>query len=167
MKKKFRNLFIADLSCFGLSAVMIMLISVTDKLSGGPDSIFSILVAALFWIGIIAGIVVYRIIAVKVKILEEKVPGLRKKAYQRFPGILTFRLDKFRMVLYAVIVAGILLIISDMLFHYVNEVIMFGLIAITFYFIIVHCVVNSKCFRVFTMMKSSVKKDRSHKGSIS
>jgi len=158
MKKKFRDLLIIDLACFALSAVAIMLISLAGKMTGAAESVFSFVVALLFWAGIIAGIVMYRVIASKVKALEEKVTGLKKKAYQKLPGILTFRIDKFRIALYSAIGVGVLLIISDAIFHYVNEGVMFVVIALTYYLIAVHCIVNSKCFNVFSMMKSNVKK---------
>jgi Arc/MetJ-type ribon-helix-helix transcriptional regulator len=77
---------------------------------------------------------------------------------QRFPGIITFSADINHMILYVVCVLGILVMISDVIFHYISEYIMFPILSIIFLAFAIHCIVDGENYKLFKAIKEGMDK---------
>lgn len=154
---KYKKLFIAEFLSFGLSAVSLLLIPFWDLFPVKIQTICSYVFASVFWCGLIAGLVLVKMIsgikyAVRINYFSKSFDE-----NQRLPGIINFELKPLKIVLYSLIVLGIILMVSDMIFHYINNFVMFSVIAITFYSFVVHCVVDGKSYKIYKNANKHIK----------
>lgn len=59
-------------------------------------------------------------------------------------------------ILYGVVILGVGLMVTDIMFSYVPEMAMFPIISITILSFAVHCVVDGKYYKVYKLMKENV-----------
>lgn len=143
------------MSCSALCLIPFTLPSVADK-----NITFAYIIAAIFWIGIITAF--SAILATKI-ILNKYYKRLVLRGVikeQTFPGAFNFSFIKPRIVLYLVILIGIILIITDIIWIYVPEMIMFPIIAITILSFTLHCVIDGKYYKVYKLIKESFNNEK-------
>ncbi len=155
--EKYKRLFIAEFITFGISATSLIIIPFFDLFSTKVQDILGCVFAAIFWCGIISGLILVKIISNIKYIMKLNYPSKRFDVKQKFPGIINFDLIPQKIVLYAIILLGFILMVSDMIFHYINKFVMFPVIAITFYAFVVHCVIDGKSYNMYKKANKLIK----------
>ena len=152
--KRTLTISIACLIAAALSLSAIPLIQVREK------SLGVYLVAGVFWIGLLVGLAAYILASVKFR-------KYRNRAYERgllkpqpLPGILTFRRDPLRLVLYAILALGLICIVSDIIARWIPESVMFPILSITVIALVLHCVLDGRDYQAYAKMKEGTKNGR-------
>ncbi|MBQ6824654.1 MAG: hypothetical protein IJP27_08360 [Clostridia bacterium] len=151
--------FLVSFLGFVVSSVSLGIIPVIQLLPDKTESILNYIVAALFYLGLIVG-------GLAIKFAKEQMHRIRRRLLaekqfekQRFPGIITFSADRNHIILYAVCGAGILVAISDLVFHYISEFIMFPILSVILFAFTMHCIVDGENYKLFKKVKEGLKKD--------
>lgn len=139
-----------------MASCSLSLIPYTSGYEGGKSSIMAYLIAVLFWMGIL----IYLFGTYSVKRILRKyserplIKGATRKS--KYPGIICFSVKKSSLFIYAVVVTGLILIVTDAVHTYIPETIVFPIISVTMLSFLIHCVVDGKAYRVYKLMKESV-----------
>lgn len=150
--------FVVGFSSFIVSSVSLGLIPFVHFLPDKIESIINYMIAALFYLGLIVGFFAIR--NAKGRMYRWRRSLITKKQFhkQRFPGIISFSADIKHIVLYVVCVLGILVMISDMIFHYVSEYIMFPILSVVLFTFTMHCIVDGENYKLFKAIKEGMDK---------
>ena len=151
------TLIAAALSSFSLS-----LIPFTSGFEEGESNVIAYVIAAVFWICLLLTLgaaystrkTLYRY---RVRLIMN---GYIRK-HQPI-GIISFSKDWRMLILYGVTVVGLVLIITDIIFDYVPETVMFPIISVTILSFTVHCVVDGKYYKAYKLIKESVNNETKH-----
>lgn len=154
MRLPFRVSFIS----FIVSSASLGVIPFVQFLPDKLQNITNYIIAVLFYLGIIVGALAMKKAKVRMYRWRRNLMAERKYEKQRFPGIITFSTDIKHMVLYAVCVLGILVMISDVIFHYISEYIMFPILSIIFFAFTIHCIVDGENYKLFKAIKEGMDK---------
>lgn len=141
-----------------LSSFSLCLIPFTSGFEEGKSNIFAYCIAAAFWLGWIVMLVAAHITKRKLSLQCKKLIANKSIKIQRLPGIISFSFDWRNIILYAITVIGFVVSVTDILFSYVPEMIMFPIISVTILSFEIHCVVDGKYYKVYQRIKESVKK---------
>lgn len=144
----------------GLSLNLIPYITVFEE---GKNNIAAYVVAAIFWIGMLAAFVSSYLTGVILYEYREAivVKGLMKKYHPI--GVFSFSKDKRMLILYSITLVGMILIIADIIFGFVSEYIMFPILSITVLSFAVHCVVDGKYYKAYKMIKEIINNETTSK----
>ena len=153
-----RTPFVVGFSSFVISSASLGLIPFVQVLPDKLESITNYIVAALFYLGLIVGFFAIKNAKSRMYRWRRRLMAERKFQKQRFPGIITFSADIKHIVLYAVCVLGILVMVSDMIFHYISEYIMFPILSIVFFTFTLHCIVDGENYKLFKAIKEGMDK---------
>ena len=141
----------AALSSFSLS-----LIPFTAGFEEGESNVIAYVIAAVFWIGLLLTFIAAHSTKRTLYRFREK---LIMKGYitKHQPiGIVSFSKDWRMLILYGITILGLVLIVTDIIFGYVPETVMFPTISITILSFAVHCVVDGKYYKAYKLIKESV-----------
>ena len=160
--KQARLLLAITVIAAALSSLSLSLIPLTSGIEDGKNNIVAYAIAAVFWIGLILTLVAALLTKRKLYAYREKllIKGFIKE--QRLPGIISFSFSWKNIILYTITVLGLILIISDIIFVYVPEMIMFPIISVTILSFAVHCVVDGKYYKGYKLIKESVRNETNH-----
>lgn len=154
MRLPFRVSFIS----FIVSSASLGVIAFVQFLPDKLQNITNYIIAVLFYLGIIVGALAMKKAKARMYRWRRNLMAERKYEKQRFPGIITFSTDIKHMILYAVCVLGILVMISDVIFHYISEYIMFPILSIIFFAFTIHCIVDGENYKLFKAIKEGMDK---------
>ena len=140
-----------------VSGVALSLIVFTSGITEGGNNIGAYLIAATFWLSILA-VIVFSFSTRRLLNKHYKELMRKQKIAQRVPGVLHFSLKMPNIVIYAVTVVGVILMVTDIIFGYIAEAIMFPVVSITLVAFILHCVIDGKYYKVYQYMKGESKK---------
>lgn len=125
----------------------------------GKNNIIAYAIAIVFWLGLILMLITLQLMRKKLSVYREELSDEGIVINQQLPGIVNFSFQRRNIALYAVTAVGLCLIISDIIFNYISEVIMFPIISVTILSFAVHCVVDGKCYKVYKLIKESEKNE--------
>lgn len=131
-----------------ISSLSLSLIPFMKESTENGSSPLGYVIAAIFWLGLIAALVSTYLTRTSLR---------QHQKGQRLPGIIKFSLNKKSIILYAFIVIGLVLIVTDIAFTYVPEIIMFPIVSVTIILFTVHCVVDGKYYKAYQQMKECMK----------
>lgn len=156
--KKAKVTFTLTLIFSVISSVSISFISLTSGIREGENNLLAYCIAIAFWGGILLSIVMSFI--TRALLLPHYRELIDKKCVspQRAAGIISFSANKTSVALYVIIIVGVLLCASDIMFDYLAEKIVFPVISVTILAFLLHCVIDGKCYKVYKYIKESVKK---------
>lgn len=155
-RNKSRWLMISIFSVFAVSSLSIAFIPLTEHLPKKTSTIISYVIGALFWIGLITGIVLSTYLKSALYRPRKYFQSYHVLYRQRCFGILSFELTLPKIALYAVCVMGLIIILCDFIFRFVPGIGMFPIIAITIYAIEVHGIVDGINYKTYKLLKEGV-----------
>jgi len=161
LKKAKITLFLTFISLI-ISGIALLLIPYLFNEAGTLNAVLAYVVAGCFWGGIAASLLFTLTTKKVLGHYYERLTQRNRIKSQSAPGILSFSLQLERMILYFVTAAGLILIITDILFGYIHERMMFTIVFITFLSFAIHCVIDGKYYKVYKMIKESVDYETSH-----
>lgn len=141
----------AALSSFSLS-----FIPFTSGFKEGESNIVSYVIAAAFWIGLLVTFIAAHLTKRIMRRFGEKLIAEDNVAKHQPIGIISFSKDRRMWILYGVTFLGLVLIITDIIFGYIPEKVMFPTISVTILSFAVHCVVDGKYYKAYKQIKESV-----------
>lgn len=136
-----------------LACVVLLLIPFTDGIQAGRNNIGAYLIAILFWLGslgsIVSSFLTRRTLRGARELLIQK--GYVDKKHR--VGIISFSKKTPNVILYVAIGIGLIFIITDIIFGYVHELIMFPIISLTLLSFALHCVIDGKYYKVYKIIR--------------
>ena len=121
----------------------------------GNSNSIQFALAVIFWVCLLACIVIPFFIR---KVLGTYVK--KAKIDSRLPGILSLSGGKQNIVLYAITVIGIAVIVTDIFWGYLPEVMIFPLISITLLSFLIHCIIDGKYYKIYKNIKEMTNDER-------
>ena len=140
-----------------MAAVASFSLSLIPLLSNIENNVAAYIIAAVFWSGLLLTFVVTCLAKKSLYQCREK---MKQRGYIRkrqFPGIFHFSSHWKNIILYTVTVLGLVLIVTDVIFGYVPETVMFPVISVTILSFIIHCVIDGKYYKAYQRLKEIVK----------
>lgn len=119
-------------------------------------------IAIIFWAGLVSMFVAAGI-ARKVFLRYREDPMIGGNwPTNKMPGIFRFSLKGRNWILYAIALVGLILIVADIAFRFVPEVVMFPIISVTILSFAIHSIVDGKYYIVYKQIKERVNYEKSH-----
>ena len=160
---KYARLSIAvTLIAAALSSISLSLTLFTSGVEDGKLGILGYIIASVFWFGWVVVFFATRSTKKTLHKYREKLIAKGELKRQHPVGAISFSKQWKMLVLYGVIVLGLVLIITDMIFRYIPEAVVFPITSITVLSFAVHCVVDGKYYEVYKQIKESVKNETNH-----
>ena len=150
--------FLLGFTSFIVSSVSLGVIPFVQFLPDRLEKITNYIVAALFYLGLIIGGFAIKNAKIRMYRWRRRLIAERQFKKQRFPGIITFSADIKHIALYVICVLGILVMVSDMIFHYISEYIMFPILSVVLFSFIMHCIVDGENYKLFKVIKEGMDK---------
>ena len=141
----------AALSSFSLS-----LIPFTSGFEEGENNVISYIIAAVFWIGLLLAFIAAHSTKRTLYRFREKLIVKGYITKHQPIGIVSFSKDWRMWILYGTTLVGLVLIVTDIIFRYVPESVMFPIISVTILSFVVHCVFDGKYYKAYKLIKESV-----------
>ena len=142
---------VATLSSFSLS-----FIPYTSGFVKDESNVIAYVIAAFFWIGLLLTFIAAHSTKRTLYKLREKLIAKGYITKHQPIGIVSFSKDWRMWILYGVTVLGSVLIITDIIFGYAPETLMFPIISVTILSFTVHCVVDGKYYKAYKLIKEIV-----------
>lgn len=159
MVKKYSTFFYILLISFAVSAGVLMLIPLGEALPDTVGDRITLVIGALFWAGLIVSVVMTVQLSAMRRKLEERIPALKAKTKQSFPGVITFSKKPEHLCVYALFVVCLLVTISEVVFTYLPSFVGFPMVGLAYFTFALHCIIDGKCFKAFIILKKSSKRD--------
>lgn len=145
--------FIVVFSSFTLSTLALILIPFLQYLPEKGEVALSYFSASLFWGGIVIGCASFKFVSTILRRYISRFADNINFDCQKYPGIITFSAKPFSIICYIVLVLGICLMISDMIFHYVPQFVMFPVISIVFFSFVMHCITDGRNYKFYKKVR--------------
>lgn len=156
-QSKSKWLMISIFTAFAVSSVSIACIPLTDNFSERISTIVAYVIGALFWIGLISGILLSGYTKSVLYRPRKFFQSHHMLHRQRYSGILSFDLTVPKIALYAVCALGLILIICDFILRFIPGIVMFPIIAITIFAIELHGIVDGINYKTYKLLKEGIK----------
>lgn len=158
--KNSRRSIVLTIVFSAISALSVSVIPFIPENESVMGSVMGYVFAAVFWFALLMAFVAsgftrktlykYRRYLVSKKYIPKEHPW----------GIFSFSKKWNMLILYGTCLAGIAVIVTDIVFCYVPERIMFPIISLTMLLFAVHCVVDGKYYKVYKQIKESVNNEK-------
>lgn len=152
--KQYRVYFGLILGTFFCSAFSLSFIPWLNKLPENSQHTLANVIAAVFWLGLILGIVFTFVMNSKMRKARAKAYSAKKTKRQKHPGIFSFSSQPLHLAVYVGIGAGILISVADLIRTFVPTRIMFIVISATYFLIVVHAVIDGKNFKICKILSA-------------
>lgn len=146
-----KRLFFAQIILFVISVTSIIFIPYAYSLDDIMKTRVSYMIAGTFWICLLIGIILIRLIS--------SITGTYKKIYdidvgnKHIPGIFKFWSNMEAKVAIICFVIGLLLVISDVVFDYMNEICIMASLAFVLISFYIHCIFDGFNYRYYKILK--------------
>ena len=138
-------------------------ISLIPLISDGENDIFkTTIIALLFWLGLFFVLLMIGIVASMLRKYRVQYITEQKMKKQILPGCIFFSLNFKSCLIYMVIIIGLALSITDIIWNYIPELIMCLVLSITILSFLVHSVIDGKYYKVYKIMKENIKYEATH-----
>lgn len=161
--RQYQKAFGFILGSFFCSSFSIALIPWIDQLPETTGRIISYIVAAIFWLGLILGIVFTVIMNKNMRMVRGKMYERGSLKRPKYPGIILFSTDPVHIVIYAVMGCGIFISILDLIKGFMPIKLMFFIIFLTYDAIVLHSIVDGKNYKVYRIMKEGTSNENIQK----
>ena len=152
---KSKTFLLITVILFAVSFFSLSLIPLTESFDEDKQRLISNIIAVMFYLGLIGGIVFDCLANRQIRSCNKKTAKeiLEK---QKLPGAITFSTDKKNLIVYAVLIIGIILMVSDIFLNWVATYIMFPVISLTLFLFAVHCIIDGKNYKIYMNTKKGV-----------
>lgn len=159
--------FILSKIFLGITVVAVIIssgsLSLIPLISNDKSDIFKTkIIALLFWMGLFLVLLMTGIISVLLRRYRVQYIANQQMKKQILPGCIFFSINFTNAVIYAVIIMGLVLSITDIVWIYIPESVMFSVLSITMMFFLVHSVIDGKYYKVYKIMKEDIKYAATH-----
>lgn len=137
-------------SCFSLSFIPLI-----DSQGESIQRRAGNIIAGLFWAGLAAGIALDLLANREIRRNSNR-DKKELLGQHRLPGIFTFSRDSKHLVIYGILLVGISVMVSDMIWGWVAGYIIFPVISLTLFLFAVHCIIDGKYYKSYVSMKEGV-----------
>lgn len=153
---------ILTLLAVAVLSISLCLLPLTNGIRENSSNVGAYVIASVFWLGLAVSVV--SIFITKKSLCDYRRKMIEKDLIkeQKVPGIICFSFDKKRIILYSVVAVGLILIVTDIIFTYIPEIIMFPILSVTIMSFAVHCVIDGKYYKVYKQIKESVHNEANH-----
>lgn len=141
----------AILSSFSLSVIPFI-----PKMENEKTSVISYVIAAIFWVGLILTLITSYLTKRMLSRVREKMIAKGHLNGNSLPGVISFSLQGKNIFLYALTVLGGILVITDIIYNYVPEMMMFPILSLTVLSFELHCILDGRNYKVYKLIKESV-----------
>ena len=148
---------------FAISFFSLSAIPFCQNLTGTGQRISGYIVAALFWFFLMLGFLFVFFTKRRQQAVRRRLKSMGLIRAHQPPGIISFSLRPLSIILYIAFLIEILLIVSDMIFHWVSGYIMFPIISVTLFTFMLHCMVDGENYKVYQVIKKGMDQNHEHK----
>ncbi len=149
---------------FAISFFSLSAIPFSQNLTDTGQKIPSFMIAAIFWFFLIWGFLLTFLTKRRQQTVRKKLKSMGLIRAHQPPGIISFSSNPFSIILYVAFLIEIILIVSDLIFHWVPGYIMFPIISVTLFTFMLHCVVDGENYKVYQVIKKGMDQNHEHKG---
>jgi hypothetical protein len=142
---------------FGLffcSAFSLSFIPWINRFPEDVETILGYCIASVFWLGLFIGLIMVGVMNGKMRRARAKTYSSKKMKRPKFPGIFLFSKEPLNLVIYFIFCMGIILSIADLIKTFIPTKIMFPIISVTYFALVIHCIIDGKNFKVYQKLKS-------------
>lgn len=151
--KRYKVYFFSVIFSFFISSFSLSFVPVVDRLEQTAGNVTKIIIGILFWLGFIVGLIL-TIVGKKIFVQDKRrLVSSGKYKRQRLPGMFYMRKNILSFIVYAMFFIGLIFIVSDVLFNYIPQYIMFPIISIVLFSFILHCVIDGENFKIYKKIK--------------
>ena len=163
LKKYQKLLSISWLGC-GLAGLSLLFIPIVDSDGTSTQKVFAILLAALFWIGLIAEIVFFVLADKQCNMIEDRLIKEGSKSFKGTKiGVISFFTCKEAMVADVLTGLSLIAIILMIILKVTNDW-LFVIVAVIFFFSFnLHCFLNGRNYKYIKEIKKFIKKQGAEK----
>ena len=155
--KQYRNTIAVSLGFFVLSALSLSAIPLIEVKEHSPGVIA---VAAVFWGGLLLGLALFFLASAKFRKYRNRAYERRLLQRQPLPGALTFRAAPSSLVLYLILAASVVCVVTDLIWHWAPGAVMFPILTVTLTAFVLHCFLDGRDYRAYAKMKEGMKNGR-------
>ncbi len=146
---------IATIILLIIGSFSISFISIIPDFEEETSNAVRLIIGIAFWVGILGAIIASAVTAVALKKEYKRLVASGEMKKQRLPGIFSFGKEANNLCIYALILFGLIMIVTDIIFEYVPQAAMFPLISITILAFSLHCVMDGKYYKAYKLVKES------------
>lgn len=153
-KKSCKAFLISEILCFFLSSFAIGIIPVINNFSKPTQAVLSYISGAVFWAGIVIGIVVSVILKRNLKKLKLTLwENYMLKKRHNIVGALSFSGSPINLAIYIILGCGFMIIITDIVAHIIPTDYMFLVISVTLFAFELHSVIDGESYIIYKTIK--------------
>ena len=158
MAKKAGFPLLITVIAFAISFFSLCAIPLIQNANDTGQSPLQYLIAAVFWLFLLLGILSIFLTKHVHRTIRRKAKKRGLLPARRLPGIITFSMKPISIALYAVVFIGIVMIVTDILFQWASQYLMFPTVSCTLFAFALHCVVDGENYHVYTLVKKGIDK---------
>lgn len=151
--KKYRFILWITIVSFLLPASALLAIPVVANLPDEAQKPATITIAALFWLGIILGIVMIIYANSRMRRMRWKAYATGKLDRPPAPGAFMFSRKAGHLILYGILIVGGAVLISDLILRWLPEGILFFILSGTLIAFVIHSIIDGKNYKAYKIMK--------------
>lgn len=140
----------------GLSSVALSVIPYAPVTAQGKPSVIAYIAAAIFWLGLILTLVTSWLTARMLARVRERLINKGSLKKKTLPGIISFSPEPMNMILYTLALIGTAVSITDIIYDYIPEKLMFPILSVTVFCFELHCILDGRNVKVYKLIKESV-----------
>lgn len=156
-----KTMLCGTVAAFAVSSAALLFIPFTAGIRKNHSNVAAYVIAAVFWIGLLTGIVLSVVTAAVMR--KHKQNHMATKYRDHIPGAFRFQTKPAFVAMYAVIIVGILLMISDIFFNFMPQTMMLPVVSATVFTFELHCVLDGKNYWMYKKSKESEKNEKKRK----
>lgn len=155
-KKQYQIYFIGFFISIGITAFSLSFLPFTKITAIVERDFVSVTVGVLFWLGVI--LMITNLIIGKRLFTKagNKLVSLGLMEKQKSPGVISFSKKIGHVILYVICLLGLGIAVSDIIFNYVPEQVMFPIVSIVLFTFFTHCIIDGKNFKIYKIIKDGM-----------
>ena len=155
-RDKYRLYFVFTFVAFAISFASLIAIPFVQMSDEHAKKIAIYMIALLFWLGLIIGIISTWFTNINLQRIRHKVYTSGMMERPKLPGVITITKKPVNIILYSFVIIGLVLMISDLISHWIPEFIMFPIISFTLYAFVIHSVIDGKNYKAYRIIKEGM-----------
>lgn len=148
------------ITAFAVSFFSLSAIPFSQYLTDTGQRISGYIIATVFWLFLIIGLLIVFFTKGRQQTAKRKLKSMGLLRAHQPPGIINFSISPLTVTIYLICLIGLIVMISDMIFHWAPGYIMFPILSITLFTFMLHCVVDGENYKVYQVIKKGL--DQNH-----
>ena len=148
------------MAAFAVSFFSLSAIPFTQHLTDTGQKISGYIIAGAFWLFLLIGLLLAFFTKGRQQTVRRKLKTMGLLRAHQPPGIISFSISPLTVTIYLIILVGLIVTISDIIWHWVPGTIMFPILSITLFAFVLHCVVDGENYKVYKVIKKGL--DQNH-----